>query len=145
MNSRQGFDIPSFFPETLGYLVGLEGKMAKGILAFPKNTLEHARVVRKGWEELSGRFSPPNLTIEEFARRLEHAEELVSKAEQLRRLRAEAVRKRDEALSEMWVITKKVRNAAKAIFGDDSPEVQKLMLEPTRQWKRLTQKQEEDE
>jgi len=123
----------------MGYAAGLQDKMSKGMMAFPKNALEHARVVKKGWEEIRDRFAAPNLTMEEFARRLEHAEALVSEAERLRRLRTEAVRKRDQALSEIWVITKKVRNAAKAIFGDDSPEVQKLMLAPTRPRKRLTQ------
>ena len=103
---------------------------------FPRNALSQAKLTRKGWSALQGDLHVPNLTFDEFSKKVEDAQKKVAMAERLRRERAEAVRVRNEVLKEVWDFTKRIRNATKATFGDNSPQVDLVMRVPARAHKR---------
>jgi len=102
----------------------------KSSLGYPPNALEQAKRVRKGWEELGQKLTVPNLSLEEFVKKVEEAQEKVQLAKKLREERRRVVASRNQILREVWDLTKRVRNAAKAVFGDDSPEVRKMGITP---------------
>lgn len=104
----------------------------KGSLGYPPNALEQAKEVRKGWEEIGEKLTVPNLSLEEFIKKVEEAQEKVRLAKKLREERRRVVASRNQILKEVWDLTKRVRNAAKAAFGDDSPEVRKMGITPSR-------------
>ena len=97
------------------------------ISSFPRDALEQAEVVRKGWLEVGKKLFVPNLSVQKFQNKLEEAKQYVERAEQLKLERAKAIQERNLRLSELWDLTKRVRNAAKATFGDYSPELQLLL------------------
>lgn len=97
------------------------------ISSFPRDILEQANIVRQGWGKVGDKLSVPNLCIEKFFDKLSEAKESVEKAEQLKVERAKAIHERNVCLSELWDLTKRVRNAAKATFGDYSHELELLI------------------
>ena len=91
--------------------------------SFPRNILEQAQIACNGWEKLGELLQVPSLTFDEYISILEQAKQKIEDARELQRKRAEAITVRDETLAELWVFTKRIRNAAKAVFGDDSEQV----------------------
>jgi hypothetical protein len=73
------------------------------------------------------RLLVPNLDLSELRIKLEEAHRFIDRAEQMKEERAKAVQARNICLSELWDLTKRVRNSAKATFGDYSPELDMLM------------------
>ncbi len=55
------------------------------------------------------------------------------KAEQLKEERSKAVQVRNDSLKDVWDLTKRIRNAAKATFGDSSEQIEKFGGKTTRQ------------
>ncbi|MFQ5825233.1 MAG: hypothetical protein ACE5JB_14395 [bacterium] len=94
--------------------------------SFPRDTLEQAEIVKTGWGHIENKLLVPNLTIDNFLDKLQEAKRFVELAEQLKIERAKAIHKRNKCLSELWDLTKRIRNAAKATFGDYSPELDLL-------------------
>lgn len=86
-------------------------------------------MVRDGWDKVGKRLHVPNLTLQKFLSKMEEARARVEHAEQLKLAKARAIYERNVCLSELWDLTKRVRNAAKATFGDYSPELA-LLLHP---------------
>lgn len=103
---------------------------------YPRDTLEQAEMVCDGWEEFLSKLSVPNVSLEEFKEKIDEAKEKVLLAEKLREERSRVVKVRNDALMALWDFTKRVRNAAKATFGDDSNEIEKFGGKPSRQRKR---------
>lgn len=101
--------------------------------SFPRNTLRQAELALEGWKELSRKLNVPNLSIEDFRDRIKYATEKVDLAEQLKEERSRAVKTRNDSLKEIWDLTKRIRNAAKATFGDNSSEIEKFGGKPSRQ------------
>ncbi len=97
------------------------------ISSFPRDTLEQADVVKKGWDKVGNKLLVPNLTIEDFLGKLEEAQSFIERAERLKQERASAIEDRNICLSELWDLTKRIRNAAKATFGDNSDELRSLV------------------
>ncbi|MFQ5640231.1 MAG: hypothetical protein ACE5IR_19805 [bacterium] len=97
------------------------------ISSFPRDALNQAEAVMIGWNEVGKKLFVPNLSVQKFLRKLDEAKKLVDEAEQLKLQRAKAIQERNMCLSELWDLTKRVRNAAKATFGDYSPELQLLL------------------
>lgn len=97
------------------------------ISSFPRDTLEQADVVKKGWDRVGNKLLVPNLTIEDFLGKLEEAQSFIERAELLKQQRANAIEDRNLCLSELWDLTKRIRNAAKATFGDNSDELRSLI------------------
>lgn len=95
--------------------------------SFPRDALEQAEKVRNGWDEVGQKLYVPNLSVSKFENKLKEAQEYVGKAEALKAQRANAIHERNVVLSELWDLTKRVRNAAKATFGDYSPELDILI------------------
>ncbi len=100
--------------------------------SFPRNTLHQAELARDGWKELFEKLQVPNLSLEEFEKKITVATEQVELAERLKEERSKAVKSRNEALKDIWDLTKRVRNAAKATFGDDSDVIEKFGGKPAR-------------
>ena len=96
-------------------------------LSFPRDTIEQARNVRTGWERVGGKLIVPNLSVEKFLKKLAEAADSVEKAEQLKLAKSQAIKARNVCLSELWDLTKRIRNAAKATFGDYSKELELLV------------------
>ena len=96
------------------------------VASFPRDALEQAETVKEGWAEVGGKLSVPNLTIGKFEDKLGEAKECAEKAEKLKLARAQAIQHRNGVLGELWDLTKRVRNAAKATFGDQSSELERL-------------------
>jgi len=101
--------------------------------SFPRDALEQAHVACRGWSEFAESLAVPNLSMETFVEKLHEAEAQVRRAEQLKEERARAIQERNETLSELWDLTKRIRNAAKATFGDNSAELE-LLVNLQREW-----------
>ncbi len=95
--------------------------------SFPRDALEQAENVKTGWGKVGKKLLVPNLTVAKFENKLEEAQQYVEKAEELKIQRANAIHERNIVLSELWDLTKRIRNAAKATFGDYSPELDLLI------------------
>lgn len=93
---------------------------------YPRNVLDQSELVQEGWRKLGASLQVPNLTFEDFVRLLDEAKAKAEHTEKLRQQWRQAVRERDEVLRQLWDLTKRVRNAAKATFGDRAPEVGQL-------------------
>lgn len=96
------------------------------IHSYPRNTLEQANVVKNGWHKVGKKLMVPNLTMDKFLNKLNDAKKSVEIAEQLKLERSKAIQDRNKCLSELWDLTKRIRNAAKATFGDNSNELDLL-------------------
>ena len=105
--------------------------------SFPRNTIRQAELALQGWQELSKQLNVPNLTIESFNEKIKNATEMVDLAERLKEERSQAVKTRNESLKEVWDLTKRIRNAAKATFGDSSKEIEKFGGKSSRQRARI--------
>jgi len=100
--------------------------MKSASLSFPRNTLNQAEKALKGWKDLKEQINVPNMSINEFEKQLADATKKVELAERLKIERSQAVKVRNESLKVVWDLTKRVRNAAKATFGDSSKEIEKF-------------------
>lgn len=100
--------------------------------SFPRDTLEQAELAKEGWKNLLDELSVPNLSLEEFEDIISKTTEQVDLAEQLKEERAKAVQERNEYLKEVWDLTKRIRNAAKATFGDNSKKIEQFGGKSTR-------------
>ena len=94
--------------------------------SFPRDTLKQAELAKNGWKDLIQELSVPNLSLEEFEDMIEKTSEQVDLAEQLKEERSKAVQSRNEYLKEVWDLTKRIRNAAKATFGDNSRKIEQF-------------------
>lgn len=101
--------------------------------SFPRNTLRQAELALQGWIALSKQLNVPNLTIEAFDEKIKYATEKVDLAERLKEERSKAVQTRNDSLKDVWDLTKRIRNAAKATFGDSSKEIEKFGGKSSRQ------------
>ena len=101
--------------------------------SFPRNTLRQAELALEGWKELAKLLNVPHLTMDAFEEKIKYATEKVDLAEQLKEERSKAVQVRNDSLKEVWDLTKRIRNAAKATFGDSSTEIEKFGGKPSRQ------------
>ena len=101
--------------------------------SFPRNTLRQAELAFQGWKELIDNLNVPNLSVEEFEKKISYATDKVELAEKLKEERSKAVKVRNESLKDVWDLTKRIRNAAKATFGDNSAEIEKFGGKPSRQ------------
>ena len=99
---------------------------------YPRDTLEQSQKVCNGWEEYLNKMNVPNVTIEDFKKKIEDAKKKVAHAEKLRAERSKVVKIRNTALMTLWDYTKRIRNSAKATFGDDSQEIEKFGGKPSR-------------
>ncbi|MCH6558840.1 hypothetical protein IH799_00645 [candidate division KSB1 bacterium] len=95
--------------------------------SFPRDALEQAQIAKTGWEKVGKKLTVPNLSVDKFESKLNEAQHYVEKAQLLKVQRAKAIEERNVFLSELWDLTKRVRNAAKATFGDYSPELETLL------------------
>ena len=100
--------------------------------SFPRNTLRQAELAKEGGKDLLDKLLVPNLSLEEFETKITKATEKVDLAEKLKEERSKAVKSRNEFLKEVWDLTKRIRNAAKATFGDNSAEIEKFGGKPAR-------------
>ena len=106
--------------------------MKKENLSFPQNTLIQAELVKNGWKELMDKFEVPNLTLKEFEQKIQLALEKTELAEKLKKERSEAVKNRNQYLKEVWDFTKRIKNSAKATFGDNSRNMEKFGGKPIK-------------
>ena len=97
---------------------------------YPRNALEEAIKTANGWQDLEGQLDVPSLDMKDFSRLIGKAKDLVDKAEELRMERSQVVAERNKVLRKVWDYTKRIRNAVKATFGDNSPNVQALGIHP---------------
>ena len=95
--------------------------------SFPRDAFGQAHVAKTGWEKVGKRLTVPNLSLDKFESKLNEVQQYVEKAQLLKVQRAQAIQERNVALSELWDLTKRVRNAAKATFGDYSQELEFLI------------------
>ncbi len=100
--------------------------------SFPRNTLRQAELAVKGWKDLMDKLNVPNLSMDDFEKKIKVATEKVDLAEKLKEERSKAVKSRNDCLKDVWDLTKRIRNAAKATFGDNSKEIERFGGKPTR-------------
>jgi len=101
--------------------------MAKHIKkSLPRDSLEQAFIVHRGWKEFKDQLDVPNFSLEDFEQKIEEVKKKIELAEKIRRERSQAVEIRNIALNDLWNLIKRVRNSAKATFGDDSKEIEML-------------------
>ena len=100
--------------------------------SFPRNTLRQAELAKEGWKNLMSKLNVPNLSLEDFESKIKIATEKVELAEKLKEERSKAVQSRNDCLKDVWDLTKRIRNAAKATFGDNSKEIEKFGGKPSR-------------
>ena len=111
--------------------------------SFPRNTLRQAELALQGWRELQKKLAVPNLSLQEFERIITETTEQVDLAERLKEERSKAVTVRNEKLKDVWDLTKRIRNSAKATFGDSSSEIEKFGGKSSRQRSRKFEDEEE--
>jgi phage shock protein A len=97
-----------------------------GESSFPRDALEQALIVIKGWQELKDQLQVPNMSLKDFEKNIEETRRKIEEAEEKRRQRIKAIQNRNASIEKVWDLTKRVRNSAKATFGDDSPEIVKF-------------------
>ena len=95
--------------------------------SFPRDAFEQAQLAKTGWQEVGRQLMVPNLSIDKFQNKVEEARQYLEKAELLKVQRAQAIQERNVVLGELWDLTKRVRNAARATFGDNSSELEILI------------------
>jgi hypothetical protein len=91
--------------------------------SYPRDAMTQAEIVIRGWSQVGERLFVPNLDLVSLQKKLQEAKKRVERAEVKKEERAGAVHERNLCLSELWDLTKRVRNSAKATFGDYSPEL----------------------
>jgi len=101
------------------------------VSSYPRDVLEQAELVREGWDKVSIKLDVPHLSMDMFMQKLSQAKGRIDRAEALKAERARAIQERNQCLSELWDLTKRIRNAAKATFGDYSEEFD-LMVNPRK-------------
>ena len=101
--------------------------------SYPRDAMLQAEVVIEGWSKVGERLSVPNLDLMKLKQKLREARHFVELAEQMKEKRAMTVQDRNLCLSELWDLTKRVRNSAKATFGDYSPELDLLITNSSSQ------------
>ena len=94
--------------------------------SFPRNTLRQAELALQGWKELQNELNVPNMSMDDFEKKIALATEKVDLAERLKIERSEAVKIRNETLKDVWDLTKRIRNSAKATYGDSSEKIVKF-------------------
>jgi len=97
-----------------------------GETSFPRDALEQALIVIKGWQELKDQLQVPNMSLKDFEKKIEETQRKIEEAEEKRRQRVRAIQNRNSSIEKVWDLTKRVRNSAKATFGDDSLEIVKF-------------------
>ena len=100
--------------------------------SYPRNTMEQARLVFGGWEEFKDQLNVPNLSLNDFQKMIKEVEKKIEQVEKVRIKRSAAVETRNRALEDLWKLTKRVRNLAKATFGDNSKEIEEFGGRPVR-------------
>ena len=99
-------------------------------ISFPRDTMEQAKLAAQGWRELEDKLVVPSLNLTEFLAKVSNAQQCIDQAEEYRIKRSKAIEERIRVLKDVWDCTKRIRNAAKATFGDASPEVEKMGVIP---------------
>lgn len=99
---------------------------------FPQNTLEQAEIVYKGWKEFEAQVIVPNFSLKDLEQKIEDVKRKIELAEEVRHRRSQTIQTRNKVLEELWKLTKRIRNSAKATFGDGSKEIQKFGGRPGR-------------
>jgi hypothetical protein len=97
--------------------------------------MEQAQQVLAAWREATG-LQIADLSAEQFAQLVAGAQAKVTEVERLMVERTKAIEVRDAEMDRLWDMTRRVRNAAKATYGDDSQEVRKFGAVPVRSRKR---------
>jgi len=100
--------------------------MKKSNINFPPDILEQAQTVYNGWKELQKQLMVPNMTLQDFEEKMKIAEDKIEAAQKVRTQWSEAIKTRNVVLESLWALTKRIRNAAKATFGDNSKEMDKF-------------------
>lgn len=93
---------------------------------YPRDAFEQALIVCEGWKEFKDELVVPNFSLKDFEQKVEDTKKEIELAEKIRLERSMAIDERNRVLKELWVLIKRVRSSAKASFGDDSEEVEKL-------------------
>ena len=101
--------------------------------SFPRNTIRQAELALRGWREMVEQLNVPNLSMDDFEEKIQFATEKVDLAEKLKEERSHAVKLRNDSLKDVWDLTKRIRNAAKATFGDSSSKIEKFGGKSSRQ------------
>lgn len=104
--------------------------MMSASISFPRDALEQAQFIANGWNELQGGLVVPSLSLEDFQKQVAEVQRCIKLAEEFKIKRSAAIAERNRALKKMWDYTKRIRNATKATFGDDSQEVEKMGVVP---------------
>ncbi|GEM_PF-1106498 len=102
---------------------------------FPRDTIDQAEAICNSWQELLSKLNVPNISIEAFKEKIAAAKAKFEATERFRTERAQLVKARNTSIYKLWGLTKRVRNAAKATFGDNAPEMTKFGGKPTRERK----------
>ncbi len=90
---------------------------------YPQNALVQASKALEGWKKAQKELNVPNMSMDDFENKMSLATGKVDLAKRLKIERSEAVEARNNSLQVLWEATKKVRNQAKATFGDVSDKM----------------------
>jgi len=93
---------------------------------YPPNVLEQALTVYQGWKEFEEQLTVPNFSVKDLEREIENTKKKIKLATEVRQKRSQAIEARNKALTDLWKLTKRIRNSAKATFGDNSKEIDKF-------------------
>lgn len=102
----------------------------KASTRYPKELTTIAQGILMEWEKDG--FGLKDLTPPDYSAKLVELQGLVSEIGELEAKLGAARDKRDSVGNGLWDATRKVRNGAKAYFGDDSDEVRRYGMEPVR-------------
>ena len=98
---------------------------------YPLDLMEQAQQVLAAWREATG-LQIADLSADQFAQLVAGTQAKATAVERLTVERTKSIEVRDAELDRLWDTTRRVRNAAKATYGDDSQEVRKFGAVPVR-------------
>jgi len=94
--------------------------------AFPPDVLEQAQAVFDAWNQIDPNFAVGELLPAALKTDIADVAPLISQANTLETQLTNVRNERDALLASMWDKVKRVRNAVKGIYGDDSSQYEMI-------------------
>ena len=110
---------------------------------YPTDALTQARQVATAWQEATI-LQLPDVSREQYEQLIAAAQAKADEVERLTVERTKAIEARDAEMNGLWDQTRRVRHAAKAVYGDDSQEVRKFGASPVRGGRRPAKSQPQE-
>jgi len=94
--------------------------------AFPPDVVEQAQAAFDAWNQIDPNFAVGDLHPAALQDDIAKVTPMISQANTLEAQLTDVRNRRDDLLADMWDKVKRVRNAVKGIYGDDSSQYEMI-------------------